>query len=440
MPEMLFIKVLMTSCIAALVVSSTACVDDGVVATDNAKHLVRFLTIEQETPELEALAEESIERFEKDNPNIDVRREAISTEDQRAIIRTRLGSSRSPDLFTFDTGPGFAGVLAQAGLLYPLDRAYRKYEWPVFDWARQRVTFDGVLSGVPEKLEELGVYYNKDVFDDLGFKEPQTLYQLEHIAGVVNGNGMIPFAFGNGEKWPAGHLFSMAVNNLLGPKGLDRALARAGRWNDTGVVKAIDLMFRRFAGKGYYPANVNAIPYADANTLFYAGRAAMNPTGTWLLAELDEQDLAFGVGFFPFPSIDGSGITPPAGLGDGLFVARNTDEPKATLKFLDYLVFSERRVRDGLERFNEIPAFSVDTSSLVLSPLFKSVLNDLDVADGPSSFGYNIDVVAPQRFNAAMSDGFSDVLSGKTSPEQQARALQAAFQEAREEGEILSKP
>jgi raffinose/stachyose/melibiose transport system substrate-binding protein len=437
---MLYTKALVVTCIGALVLSLAACVDDGVQPRDNAKHLVRYLTIKQETPELEELAEQSIQRFEEDNPNIDVRREAISTEDQRAIIRTRLESSRSPDLFSFDTGPGFAGVLAEAGLLYPLARAYERYEWPVFDWAKQRVSFDGVLSGVPANLEELGVYYNKDVFDSFGFKEPQTLHQLEHIAEVVRNNGMIPFAFGNGEKWPAGHLFSMAVSNLLGPKGLDRALFGFGPWDDTEVIKAIDLMFRDFADNDFYPVDVNAIPYADANTLFYAGKAAMDPTGTWLLSELDEQDLAFGVGFFPFPSIGGSGITPPAGLGEGLFVAGNTDEPKATLKFLDYLVFSKQQVRDGLERFNEIPAFPVDTSGLVLTPLFKSVLNDLESADRPSSFGYNIDVVAPQRFNAEMSDGFSDVLSGVRSPEAQASVLQEAYQQARDEGEILGKP
>jgi raffinose/stachyose/melibiose transport system substrate-binding protein len=440
MPEILFIKVRVMMCLATLVVISAACVDNGAEPVDSAKHLVRYLTIEQETPELEALAEESIERFEEENPNIDVRREAINNEDQRAIIRTRLGSRRSPDLFSFDTGPGFAGVLAEAGLLYPLEDAYKKYEWPVFDWAKQRVSFDDVLSGVPANVEELGVYYNKDVFDSLGLNEPQTLRELDHIAEVVRDSGMIPFAFGNGEEWPAGHLFSMAVSNSLGPKGLDRALFRGGRWNDTAVIRAIDLMFRRFADKRYYPENVNAIPYADANTLFYAGRAAMNPTGTWLLSELDGQNLAFGVGFFPFPSIGGSGITPPAGLGDGLFVARNTDEPEATLKLLDFLVFSKQRVRDGLERFNQIPAFTVDTSGLALSPLFKSVLNDLRSAVGPTSFWYNIDVVAPQRFNDVMSEGFRDVLSGSTTPEQQANALQEAYREARREGETLSKP
>ena len=432
-------KMTWVASLVALALSSSACVSEGAQRTDRPRHLVRYLTVIQETPELEALAEETIERFEKDHPNIDVRREAVTTDDQRAILRTRLGSSRSPDLFTFDTGPGFAGVLAEAGLLYSLDRAYETYRWPVFGWAKRRVSYQGVVSGVPANVEELGVYYNKEVFDSLGLEEPQTLQELEHIAEVIKANGMIPFAFGNAEKWPAGHLFSMAVGNLLGPKGLDRALFDGRGWDDTEVIRAIDLMFRRFPDRGFYPAGVNDIPYHDANTLFYSGRAAMDPTGTWLLSEVIEQDLAFGVGFFPFPSIDGSGITPPAGLGEGFFVANNTDEPKATLKLLDYLVFSERGAREELERFNEIPAFSVDTADLVLSPLFKSVLNDLESAGGTSSFGYNIDVLAPHRFNATMSDGFAGVLSGDMSPEQQAKALQNAYREAVAKGETLSE-
>ena len=45
----------------------------------------------------------------------------------------------------------------------------------------------------------------------------------------------------------------------------------------------------------------------------------------------------FEVGFFPFPSIDGSGISPPAGLGSGLFVAAKAENPGGAVKFIDYL-------------------------------------------------------------------------------------------------------
>ena len=81
---------------------------------------------------------------------------------------------------------------------------------------------------------------------------------------------------------------------------------------------AIHLFFRDFVENGYYPEGVNAITYEDANDLFFSGEAAMNITGTWLVSEIVETVQDFEVGFFPFPSIDGSGISPPAGVGTGL--------------------------------------------------------------------------------------------------------------------------
>ena len=66
------------------------------------------------------------------------------------------------------------------------------------------------------------------------------------------------------------------------------------------VEAAIDLFFRDFVENGSYPEGVNAITYEDANNLFYAGEAAMNITGTWLVSEIVETVQDFEVRFFPF--------------------------------------------------------------------------------------------------------------------------------------------
>jgi raffinose/stachyose/melibiose transport system substrate-binding protein len=426
--------------LALVTLTASACigssVNDEASGDSGGKALIHYFTGIEETPELEAEAKTIVEDFEAKNPDIDVERESISPEDQRTVIQTRLRAGEV-DVFGFDTGPGFAGVLAQADLLYPLDDAYEKYDWPVYDWAKKRVTYDGVLSGVPGSVEEVGVYYNKDVFDRLGLQEPRTLDQLEQIAEAVKAEGMIPFAFGDQEKWPAGHLFSMAVSNRLGKNGLDENLYGNGKWNSPEVVDAIDLMFNQFVDRGYYPDSVNAITYEDANGLFYGGKAAMDPTGTWLVPEIDDTDLDFEVGFFPFPAIDDTGISPPSGVGGGLFVAGNTDEPEAAIKLVDYLQFNKERVREDLERANTIPPFPPDTSGLDLTPLFQSVLKDLEGADKPTAFGYNLDVLTPQNFNTQMFDGFQEVIGGQRTPQEQADALQEAYREAKAKGETL---
>jgi raffinose/stachyose/melibiose transport system substrate-binding protein len=253
----------------------------------------------------------------------------------------------------------------------------------------------------------------------------------------VKAEGIIPFAVGDQEKWPAGHLYSIGMSNLLGKEGLDEILYGDGRWDSPEGVRAIEVMFTEMVERGYYPEDVNAITYEDANALFYAGKAAMVPTGTWLVPEIDETVQNFEVEFFPFPSIDGSSISPPSGVGGGLFVAAETDEPEATIRLLDYLQFNKENVERDLELFNTIPPFDVDTSGLDVSPLFQSVLDDLSKGE---SFGYNIDVLAPQRFNTVMFDGFQEVLNGTRTPEEQAQALQAAWEEAKAKGETLEKP
>jgi raffinose/stachyose/melibiose transport system substrate-binding protein len=152
----------------------------------------------------------------------------------------------------------------------------------------------------------------------------------------------------------------------------------------------------------------------------------MNPTGTWLVSEIVQAVQAFEVGFFSFPSIDGFGISPPAGLGTGLFVANKANNPERAIEFIDYLQ-QDDTARLIIERLNTIPAHPVDTGGLEVSELFKQVLEDLSQSPQEEVFGYNIDVLGPQNFNKVMYKGFREVINGPRTPEEQAAALQRAW-------------
>lgn len=392
-------------------------------------NVVQYLTGSQETTAQERAAEELVTRFNEEYPDITVEREAVPIEDIRSVIQTRLQSQTPPDVFNYDTGPGFGGVLAGAGLVRPLENAYAQNNWNIYDWAKQRTTYNGEVYGVPEQVEELIVYYNKDLVPEV----PETVDELRQIADELKGQDIIPLAFGDQEQWPAGHLFSIGVSNLLGRQGLDNLIFGDGQWDTPEVVKAIDLFFRDFVESGYYPDSVNAITYDDANGLFFSGRAAMLPTGTWLVSTIVDTVQDFEVGFFPFPSIDGSGISPPAGVGSGLFVSANARNPEGAIQFIDYLQ-SEEASRFAIENFNVIPAHPVELEEVEVSDLFRQVLEDLSQSPQTEAFGYNIDVLAPQNFNEVMFSGFQQVISGRRSPQEQAAALQRAWQEAENAG------
>jgi raffinose/stachyose/melibiose transport system substrate-binding protein len=405
------------------------------------KKVVKFLTGAEETNIQERVAVEiQVDRFEEQHPEYTLEREVILAGEVRTgsntnrEIQTRLQSEDPPDVFTYDTGPGFGGVLADAGLLYPLEKAYKQNGWDIYEWAKQRATYDGTTYGVPDQVEEIVVFYNKDLVTE----EPKTVDDLRQIAEELKGRGKIPLAFGDQEQWPAGHLFSIGVSNVLGREGLDNILYGDGRWDTPEVVTAIDLLFRSFVESGYYPEGVNAITYDDANTRFYSGEAAMLPTGTWLVSEIVQTAQDFEVGFFPFPSIDGSGISPPAGLGSGLFVANEANNLEGAIEFIDYLQQGDT-ARLIIEKLNTIPAHPVDTRGLDVPELFKQVLDDLSESPQAEAFGYNIDVLAPQNFNQVMYTGFEQVIAGTRSPEEQAVALQRAWAEAKKAGQTPSQ-
>jgi raffinose/stachyose/melibiose transport system substrate-binding protein len=432
------VLVVLAALVAALVVAACGGSDSS-GGGGGEKVTINLLVGQPESTRDDFNQKRDIEEYNNSQDKIEVKRESMDNDQLRTVIQTRL-SSGSVDLFSYDTGPGFGGVLARANLLADMGPAYDKYKWPIFDWAKARCTYSGVVSCQPNQVEEVGIFYNKTLFDQNGYAQPKTLDELKTIMDGFKAKGITPLAFGDQPKWPAGHQFSMALSNIVGREGLDARFYGDKPWNDAEVVKAIDLYFKQFKEAGYFPKDPNAVTYEDANALFYSGKAAMVPTGTWLVSEITAK-AKFDVGFMPFPSIDGSSVSPPAGLGGGMFVSKASKNQAAAFEYLNWLLQPEQIKKWDLETFASIPAVSIDTAGAKVSPLFGKVLGDLAQSSGTSgTFGYNIDVLTPAEFNDTMGDGFQNVLAGKLTPQALADKLQAAYQKAMANGETIKKP
>jgi raffinose/stachyose/melibiose transport system substrate-binding protein len=157
--------------------------------------------------------------------------------------------------------------------------------------------------------------------------------------------------------------------------------------------------------------------------MFYSGEAAMVPTGSWLVGEIDD-NTDFEVGYVPFPSPNGKGVF-TAGLGSGPFISASTDNKEGALKFLDFLASPEHG-KWTVENLHTIPPMKLDTSTLKVSPLFRDVLDKTAAVGKGGDFGQNIDVAVDDRVNQAMYDGFQALLTGDKTAEEVAADLQAA--------------
>lgn len=397
---------------------------DGGGGSDAAKSFTYLIGQPEEPSTLDKI-KANIATFEKES-GIDVQLSVLPPDQIRQVLQTQLRSGKGPDLFGYDTGPGFAGVLAKAGLLYDLTDAYKENSWPIYDWAKERVTFDGKLLGVPDQVEEVGVYYNKDIFDEHGIQPPQSLDDLRAASDKLKAEGVIPFAFSDKEGWEAGHILSMSLASSVGSEGMQALINGDTPWTSPEVVSAIDTFFTQFNDAGYLPPSPNAITYDNANSLFYKGEAAMNPTGSWLINDLKDA-VDFEVGFFPFPGQGNPGIF-AGGLGSGTFVSSKSQAPDSAIAYLDWQMTQEHG-RWQVEEMRSIPAFPVDTSDLQTDALFEQVLADTaKISAGTGDFGYNIDVLTTAEFNEAMSSSLQSVLSGDMTAEEAAQAMQDAYE------------
>jgi len=392
-----------------------------------AQEPVTLLVWDKFTDDAETV-DQIVANFMAENPHITVIREVFETDQMRDIVNTAIASGTGPDVIYYDAGPGYAGLLADAGLLLPLTDYAVEYGWTERITPTSAVegsTLDGVFYGMPLAFDLIGIFYNQTLIDEAGLTAPRTFDELIAFCGAAREQGYIPVAFGNNPGWQAFHQFSMTANQMIGPEAMRTLLfEHEGSWNTPEIVTAIAAYFVDMRDAGCFPDDVNAIGSDDANALFYSGQALLRP---WPSGEFVQQMPDYEVGFMPFPEIEGGhGPVWVTGVSSAWFITSGAEDPDAAAAFIDYL-FSPAAIELWLADGEGTMPIELDLEAYDLAPMQEKTFAILQSED--AQFGYNIDVLAPAPFNDMMRSGFQLVLAGSKTPEQQAADLQAAWED-----------
>jgi raffinose/stachyose/melibiose transport system substrate-binding protein len=392
-----------------------------------------------------AVADALYAAFMEANPNITITREAIQNEQLRDVLNTAVSSGTGPDVFFYDSGPGWAGVLADAGFLLPLDDYAAEYGWneEVAAPALEATTIDGTLYGMPLQTDLIGMFYNKTLLDQEGLAVPTTLDELVAFCGAAVEKGYVPIAFADNLGWPAFHQFSMTANQMIGPEAMRNLLLNnEGRWDTPEITKAIEAYFVTLRDAGCFPDDPVAIIYEDGNSLFFTGQALLHTTGSWLSGEIETNMPDQEVGFVPFPIIE-EGKEPIwiSGVGSAYYINASTAHPDEAAALIDFL-FSQEAVEQWVGGSRYFVPVDFDVSTVEIGPTTAAIFEVLQTAgdEGSPQFGYNVDVMAPPAFNEEMSNGFQAILTGGKTAEQEAADLQAAWEEGMAAAEATPAP
>jgi raffinose/stachyose/melibiose transport system substrate-binding protein len=371
--------------------------------------------------------------FMAQHPDVTIEREVIDFQQMQQTVNTALSSGTGPDLIYYAPGPPYAGVLAEANLILPLDDLAEEYGWRdrIAAAALEQAEIGGVLYGLPLEIDLIGMYANMTLLEQEGLEIPETIDEMIAFCQAAREKGYIPLAFSNNPGWSAYHQFTFTSNNMIGPEAM-RALLfdHEGRWDTPEQVQAIKNFFVDMRDAGCFSDDANAIIYEDGNALFFNGEALLHPTGSWLLAEIEQNMPDSEIAYVPFPALEGGqGRYWDSGLGGLWVISANSPHQEEAGQLLDFIV-SPEGAAIWAEQASIAPPVTLDTSNLDVSPLLKSVIDVLNsAASGETELGYNIDVLVPPEFNDTMLNGFQAILAGDKTAEEQAADMQATWEE-----------
>ncbi|WP_246745024.1 ABC transporter substrate-binding protein [Thiospirochaeta perfilievii] len=153
---------------------------------------------------------------------------------------------------------------------------------------------DGKAFGIPFAAVSHGIYYNKEIFKELGLTKPKDWDEFLDYCQKIKDAGYIPLANSLGDEWDITEVVFMNIApNFIG--GMEGRLAydkKEKAFNGPEVVALFEAM-KSLAP--YLPGGFEALGYNDSNALFATGQAAMYFDGSWSISTFDDVDFEWGI-------------------------------------------------------------------------------------------------------------------------------------------------
>jgi raffinose/stachyose/melibiose transport system substrate-binding protein len=260
-------------------------------------------------PVLTALAENQC-KTEEDTLPLDV--SSVPQAELDAQVQLLASQDGLPAIFSAGGNPAEGAKLVDQGVVVDFDKeltdlGVRDKIVPGAVSTIEKL-YGGEFSFLPFQYNIEGIFYNKTMFADNGWEEPQTFSELTDLAAEVKAAGITPLAASGEQGWPLTRLLSGYIFRDLGPDALQKVADGDAKLTDPEYVAAAQAI-ADLGTEGYFGENVTSLDYDAASNEFLTGNAAMIYMGSWLLGSINDDAVnqigAENVGFMPFPAVEG---------------------------------------------------------------------------------------------------------------------------------------
>ena len=250
-------------------------------------------------PLVKELTSQRAIKFMDENPNITIVQMPSGSGAYLEYLKTKDAVGEFPDMLdSRDTS-----VWVRADKLAELPES-------VFNLVKDPPALDGKYYVAPFSIPPSfgGIYYNKQLFDDLNLEEPETYGDFLAICETIKNSGTAPLVVGGKDGWHMGFTWGHFWNKNIASKNpnwiADRYRGNVSFSDDDmkqSFLEYADLWRKGYVERGWLSTGDNQIA-----SFLVTGKAAMFTSGTWMIQQIMDADPEFEFGWAPIPDNDGT--------------------------------------------------------------------------------------------------------------------------------------
>ena len=334
----------------ALGVASTSAIADG---HENLEGTLRIVS-DMSNPAPRAVMEGMAADFDALHPNLTVELEIVDREAWKTQIRNSL-TANAPDVVNWYAATRMTPFV-DAGLFMDISDLWEEPAMADLASTKGAMTLDGAQWGVPYTYYQWGVYYRKDIFEELGLEEPATWEQELANCQVIIDSGRKCYTIGSKFLWTAGGWFDY-MNSRTNGYEFHIALANGEvEWTDQRVRNTF-ANWRTLIDMGAFIDDHQAYDWVDAVPFMVDGEATAYLMGNFSVALFRDGGLTDDqLDFYQFPQINADIAPAEDAPTDTFHIPSAASNVEAAKAFLLYVTSPEvQSAINGADALGQLP-------------------------------------------------------------------------------------
>ena len=298
--------------------------------------------LDTSNPAPRATMEAMIERFGAEHPGLNIETTVIDREAYKTQIRNFL-TADAPDVATWYAANRMKPYV-DAGLFEDVSDLWAEPEIAEnLASTKGAMTIDGKQWGVPYTYYQWGIYYRKDIYEELGLNEPANWDEMKSNCQAIVDSGRACYTIGSKFLWTAGGWFDYLNMRTNGFDFHMELAAGEVPWTDDRVRQTF-ANWKELIDMGAFLENHQNYSWQEALPFMVNGEAAAYLMGNFAVAPLREAGLTDDqLDFYQFPAINPDVAMAEDAPTDTFHIPANASNKEAAREFLRFVVSAEEQ-------------------------------------------------------------------------------------------------